>query len=428
VTFAWPAGAEEARPDESSDAPTVSLLTMGPGDHPFSKFGHVAIVVRDPITGREDVFNYGTFSFNSPWLIVDFLKGKFLYWLSVDSLAHTVAVYRRERRSVLLQELVLPPESRRELAAFLRENARPENKYYRYDYYLDNCATRVRDVLDRAALGRFRAAALGPGRLTFRGHTMRLVAGDFPLLAALDIVMGPFIDEPITEWDEMFLPDQLVRVARRIKMPSPGGETPLVSREIVLATTDRPPQRDVPPSFIVAFAAVGTAAGGTAFWLVNHRRRAARVLSAVMLASLGLVSGLLGMVFALLWALTDHRVAYRNENLLLCNPLALALCAVAFGFARGREGASKWAHWISLALAILATADLLVKAVLHGGQHNGHWIAFFAPLWWALAVGTRGAWKDLRTGRAGVTETPDMAQAVPTRSSESPSQDRHPRK
>jgi hypothetical protein len=375
---------------------------MGPGDHPFSKFGHVAIVVRDPTTGREDVFNYGTFSFHSPWLIVDFLKGKFLYWLSVDSLAHTVAAYRRERRSVLLQELALPAENRRALWAFLRENAEPENRYYRYDYYLDNCATRVRDVLDRAALGRIHAASLGPGRLTFRGHTMRLVAGDFPLLAALDIVMGPLIDRPIAEWDEMFLPEQLVAVARRVNMPAPGGETPLVSREIVLATTDRPPVRDVPPSFIVPFGAVGTAGGGALCWLLNRRAGRERLLSAAMLASLGLVCGLLGTLFAMLWALTDHQVAHRNENLLLCSPLALGLCAVAYGFARGRERETKWAHFTCLTLAILATADLLLKVVLHSGQHNGQWIALFAPLWWGLALGTHRAWIALRTGRAGV--------------------------
>src|SRR5882724_7761657 len=153
--LALPAQADTATPsrpegeprvaEAAPDAPAIALLTMGPGDHPFSKFGHVAIVVRDPVRRREDVFNYGTFTFDSPWLIVDFLKGKLRYWLSVDSLAHTVAAYRRQGRSVLLQELAIGPEQSRELAVFLWENAQPENKYYRYDYYLDNCSTRVRD-------------------------------------------------------------------------------------------------------------------------------------------------------------------------------------------------------------------------------------------------------------------------------------------
>jgi hypothetical protein len=366
-------------------APSIALLTMGPGDQAFSKFGHIAIVVRDPVRQREDVYNYGTFTFDSPWLVVDFLQGNLRYWLSVDTLSHTVDVYRRERRSVLVQELAISPEKSRELAAFLRENARPENRYYRYDYYLDNCSTRIRDVLDRAAFGRLRQSSQAPGRLTFRGHTDRLVADDVALYAALDIVMGPLIDQPIAQWDETFLPEELAKLARRVEIPTPSGDVPLVSREYLLSTSDRP-ERTAPPRWAWRFGAIGTALGGALAALATSTRRAARILLATVQAILGLVTGLLGIVFASLWAMTDHRVAYRNENLLLCAPFALALVGLAVGVGRACARPSRWAFRISLALALCATLDIALKIALPVSQANGAWIALFVPLWWGIAL------------------------------------------
>jgi hypothetical protein len=357
---------------------------MGPGDHPFSKFGHIAIVVRE--AGRDEVFNYGTFTFDSPWLIVDFLKGRLRYWLSVDSLSHTVDVYRRERRSVLLQELALPSDKRRELVAFLRENARPENKYYRYDYYLDNCSTRVRDALDRAADGRIRAASTGPGRLTFREHTARMVSADFPLFAALDIVMGPAIDQPIREWDETFLPEELARVTRDVTVMTAAGDVPLVSREVLLAATDRAGRREKPPSYVWQFGATGTGAGATMALLSKSQKRLFRGLGVAMQAAIGVVCAVLGSVFAILWAFTDHVVAHRNENLLLCSPLALGLALLAPGVARGRPSALRTARGLTWVLAALATLDLAIKLAFRSTQDNGRWIAFFLPLWTALAL------------------------------------------
>ncbi|HVZ30972.1 MAG TPA: DUF4105 domain-containing protein, partial [Polyangiaceae bacterium] len=108
-------------------APTIGVVTFGPGDAAFAKFGHDAILVVDPSqppSTRQLVFNYGTFSFNSPWLAVDFLKGQLNYWLSVSSLDRTLAAYKATNRSVYVQLLALPPDTARAIAAFLHENAK----------------------------------------------------------------------------------------------------------------------------------------------------------------------------------------------------------------------------------------------------------------------------------------------------------------
>ncbi len=125
VLVAGGAAAAEAVPADAPDDLTVSAMTFGPGDHPFFKFGHDAIWIHDRGDGSDRVYNFGTFTFDSPRLILDFLHGRMTYWLSVSSLAATRGVYERENRSIVVQELALDPETKRALRARLDDNAQP---------------------------------------------------------------------------------------------------------------------------------------------------------------------------------------------------------------------------------------------------------------------------------------------------------------
>src|SRR5688572_24698287 len=89
-----------ARAGEAGESLTISVLTIGPGDHAFTKFGHIAILVDDAEKDPDLVYNYGTFSFDSPTLVADFLKGRLSYWLSVETLDRMVSGYARARRTV----------------------------------------------------------------------------------------------------------------------------------------------------------------------------------------------------------------------------------------------------------------------------------------------------------------------------------------
>ena len=173
----------------AGDPLRVYVMTFGPGDHPFNEFGHDALLIEDREAGTALVYNFGTFSFESPRLILDFLGGRLNYWLSVSSLPVVLAAYERDNRTIAVQELLLPAEAKRALQARLVDNARPQNRLYKYDYFLDNCATRVRDAVDRVAGGRLRASAATPGRLTLRGHALRMTVQPLWLYLALDIVL-----------------------------------------------------------------------------------------------------------------------------------------------------------------------------------------------------------------------------------------------
>jgi hypothetical protein len=140
------------------------------------------------------------------------------------------------------------------------------------------------------------------------------------------------------------------------------------------------------------FAGLGTAA---------RRSRAARVFVGLLTALWGLVVGFIGCFLVYVWAFTDHVVAHRNQNILLCAPWAIALLVLGVGVAMGRPGATRKALAVAVAAlgAMIAALTLKVGIVTH--QENSALIAFFFPAWlgitaallqlrYATALGTTG--------------------------------------
>lgn len=371
----------------------ASVLTMGPGDHPFARFGHNAILLEWPSERREVVYNFGTFAFDGLEGVRDFMAGRFRYWLSVSTLPRTLRFYAKQRRSMVAQELALSDAERLALARALEQNALPENRYYDYDYYYDNCSTRVRDAVDRLLGGALGKDLKGrPGRLTFREHTERLTADAGATYFGLDLALGPLTDRPTTRWDELFVPGELHDALAKGSRLEHGQQVPLVRAERVLLTADRPPMRTEPPFRAPAFGALGAALGGAFAYLgrAAAKWRGARVAFGLVLALLGLVLGLLGTVFVVFWAFTKHWSAYRNENILLCPPWALALAVFGVGLALGRERSRALCHRLLTFSAGAALFALLLSFIPALGQDNTRTAALFAPLWLGLYMGS--AW------------------------------------
>ena len=147
----------------------VLLMTMGQGDEVFEKFGHNAIVVWDDAAGEPLAYNWGMFDFNQPNFLGRFLTGDTKYWMEPRSFERTMRDYQALNRTVTVQQLQLTPAQKTRLLALLAENATEENKFYRYDYYRDNCSTRARDAIecgDRWRLGARDAGTAGAGQLS----------------------------------------------------------------------------------------------------------------------------------------------------------------------------------------------------------------------------------------------------------------------
>jgi hypothetical protein len=394
--------AAPALADEPGDDLTIYALTFGPGDHPFFKFGHNAIWVQ-PKSSQGLVYNFGTFAFDSPALIPKFLRGKFMYWLSVAGFDDTVESYRSANRSILAQELDLTPDQRVRLWQALRLNARPENREYLYDYFYDNCSTRVRDAIDRVVDGRVRLAGSVPAQMTFRDDAMRMTADLWWEAVAIDLAIGRPADIPIDHWNEAFLPERLAVLLRTVRIPDGPGEKNLVKAEKMIFQDSRPPEPVNPPSWTVYFLLTGLVIGGLLFGLGRLGRfTLARIVFGCFASLLGAVSGFIGLALLLLWGFTNHRIAYANANIIQFAPWIVVLLVYGLGVALGRLGAIKRARLFALSAAISSLVGLIAKAIPGLAQSNWPFIALCLPVWAGLWAGMRSLARSY--GEVGASE------------------------
>jgi len=306
------------------------------------------------------------------------------------------------------------------LASRLDINARPENRDYQYDYFGDNCSTRVRDAVDGALGGRLRALARQPGTDTLRGHALRMTADAPWLYVALLIVLGPSTDRPIDEWAEDFLPSKLQETVRRLNVATEEGgagaipSRSLVESERVVFVPERAPVRTTSPQWGLRFFFSGLLLGAIMATLGRWGTRAkpARVAYGITIALLGLFCGALGLFLLGAWGLTPHAAVYRNQNLFLLAPTLVALSALGVGVALGRAGAMRKSFVLCALSAALALVALIVKvlpAAVISHQDNGSLIAFFLPLWLCT---TWGAWALRRSaGRSSRSSATERARS-----------------
>jgi hypothetical protein len=131
-----------------SEHTKVSLLTSSPGEDLYAQFGHSAIRITDTLSGQDLVFNYGLFDFNTPGFYLKFIRGKLPYQLGIQRFEPFLNTYIEENRQCRELEINLSEKERLALIHFLSVNYLPENREYPYDFFFDNCATRIRDILE----------------------------------------------------------------------------------------------------------------------------------------------------------------------------------------------------------------------------------------------------------------------------------------
>jgi hypothetical protein len=375
---------------EPGDDLTVYALTFGPGEHPFLKFGHNAILVQ-PSADPGWVFNFGTFDFADPDLIPKFLRGRFKYWLSVGGAEPTMEAYAAENRTILSQELDLAPAQKWALWQALRENARPENRAYLYDYFSDNCSTRVRDAIDRVVAGRIRLAGQAPATRTLRTHALRSVADYLPEYVGLYLGLSRATDQPIDRWAETFLPERLADLLRSVRIPDGAGEKNLVKSEKVVYQSTRPAKPAQPPNWAIYFLGIGMSIG-IVFALLGHlarRRTSARIFLGGATAAFGGIWGLVGFILVCLWAFTNHKVAYANANILQFAPWAIVLSGYGLGVVLGRPGAIRVARSLALSAAVFSALGIVCKVLPGLNQDNWPFILLSLPTWLGLWLGLR---------------------------------------
>ena len=379
------------------DELTISVMTMEAGDAIYEKFAHNTLRVQDASTGDDIAYNWGLFDFEEKHFYVNFLLGKLNYWMEGWPGEATARAYAADNRSVWVQELNLAPQQKVKLRDFLRWNALPENRTYAYNYYTDNCSTRVRDAVDSVLDGQIRRQLEAKqAGATFRWHTRRLTRDNVFWYTALNTVLGPATDRPINAWEEGFLPIKLMEHLRTVTMrDAEGREIPLVKSERQIFKSTRPPEASAPPNWIVPYFVVG-ALLGTGVAASGHlatRGRAGRTAFAVIITAVATLIGFCGALGLWAWLGTAHSAAWRNENLLGYKPLALVLAFFVPRLIRRPRRAAKVAIVLSLVIVASTLIGILASPLLP--QVNGEPMAFILPVNVGLAY---AIWRYAKTG------------------------------
>jgi opacity protein-like surface antigen len=373
-----------------ADAPganlQVSLITYGPGETYWERFGHDAIELRDSASGEAISFNYGVFDFNEANFFLNFARGRMHYLMDAAPSNVDESYYVEAGRSVTRQQLAMTAEQAGALRDFLLWNLRPENAGYNYDYYVDNCTTRVRDALDKALGGVIKTQlSARTGGMTFRQQTSRLMSAQAWLMLVMDLGLGPYADQPLSAWQESFLPEVLQLQLREVRVDNGhGGLQPLLQSEQLVS----PNRLDVPPAAAPDLRLPLGLAGLSLGVLIVLTRRWWPLGYALLGMLYLLCAGIIGLVLLTLWTLTTHHSAWNNANLLLFNPLAFLLLPTLWRSRRG-FAASRFMDGV-IALQLLASMIAVLLHLLPGTvQQNQPWLLFALPCWLALAWSLR---------------------------------------
>jgi len=392
------AGPLTAQVDAPGSHLEVSLMTIGPGDAVWERFSHNALVIRDSRAQTELAYNWGIFDDHDEDFMLRLARGQMLYSMQGYSAQALLAQSRRANRDVWIQTVNLTPGERLELQRLVTEMDTEANRYYRYDYYRDNCSTRVRDALDRVLGGQIRAATEGTDTgTTYRWHTARLLQSVPAAYAGIQFVVGNRGDETISSWEEMFLPLRLREHLEGVLIVDAEGEPrPLLGEAVQVVEAVRDPVPLAAPDFLFPLLLLGTALG-TFFaglgWVAGEGKRWGRWALALSGAAWSTGVGLLGTALLLSWFFTDHVFWALNENAFQANPVSLILAGVLILEALNRKPhrAGLWARIRGDAVAKvvggLAIAGLLVQVFPGFDQVNGEVLAVLLPAHVGLAWG-----------------------------------------
>lgn len=373
-------------PEPKAESLRVYLVTIGQGAHYWEKYGHNMLWFQDEWRGIDEAYNWGMFDFAAPDFFKRQLLGEPQYWVQSFPGQLLLDHYRKADRGITMQELNLTPQQAQRALERSRWNARDENKLYRYDYYRDNCSTRVRDMIDFALGGALASAAQDTVDQSYRGETVRLL-DDLELTQfGTAVALGRPADRRLTLWEDMFIPMRLRDALRGVQVrDSSGASKPLVAREELVYESRSNHERASAPRLWIPYLIVGVLLA-IEFLVVGWAGSRAPLAETVLRVEVGLWAffvGLLGVIVLAGWLLTEHVFWYRNENLLLFNPIA-AFLAVLAPLSIWRPRFVRPAAIVALVVALLAAIALLLKG-LPWSQQNLALIALTLPTHFVVA-------------------------------------------
>ncbi len=289
----------------------ISLLTCTPGDELYSTFGHSAYRVVDSTSMTDIVYNYGTFNFDDDGFYMKFLRGQLLYYVSAEQFPDFKNLYQSTNRGMTEQVLDLTAAEKITIRQFLNENLKEENKYYKYDFFFDNCTTRLRDILKKYKDSTFTQKPVMPAGSRFRQaiHGYLDYNHKYWSKLGIDILMGKPTDAVMTPGQMQFLPDNLM-----ISLDSSDYPMLLSSQNLYPVTDDHDKKPFFTPFVVFSILAIFIV-------LLGYVKN--KFTQAFLQGFDGMfffLTGVLGIIILFMWFGTEHSMTKNNFNILWAWP------------------------------------------------------------------------------------------------------------
>lgn len=338
---------------ELSPLSKMSLLTVGIADELHSKFGHTAIRIQDPTDSMDIVFGYGGFDFNDPLFYSKFTTGKLDYSMSGSRYNNFLASYKIENRWVSEQELNLTLAQRNTLFNFLKNNYKEENRYYKYDFLFDNCATKVPEVF-KETFGDDIIFDLDylKNKSTFRQLIHETLETNSWTAFGIDLALGSVIDREATTWEHQFLPLYVKEQFEHIQL---NGQKLVSKEKLVLKNNPVAPKSNFLLSPLFWFIILAIVVLTITYFDFKKEKRS-RWLDFLLFFS----TGIAGLIICFLWFGTNHTSTKINFNMLWAFPINVIVAFILLKKDTTASWITKY-FWFLLGVNILAILLWLLK-------------------------------------------------------------------
>lgn len=320
----------------------ISLLTCTPGEELNETFGHSALRVIDSNSVTDHVYNYGTFNFEDKNFYLKFIRGKLNYFVNIDEYQDFVFYYKQTNRGITEQILNLSFQEKEQIIAALKENIREENKYYQYDFFLDNCTTRLKDIIEKYKQPQPLLPAVMPINYTFRNaiHQYLNEGQKYWSKLGIDILLGAKTDAVMSIEQQKFLPDNLMHALDSTK------NVQVVSNSSQLHFFEK--IKNEYNFFTPLFSSISL----FCFFamLASIKNKKVKAVLKIVDSLLFFIIGALGILLVFMWVGTDHSMTKNNYNLLWAWPVFVVY---AFMMHKNKKSVKIFSAFTTIAFFIL---------------------------------------------------------------------------
>ncbi|MDR0873242.1 MAG: DUF4105 domain-containing protein, partial [Prevotellaceae bacterium] len=340
--------------NQLSDSAKIYLLTCQPGTEVYATFGHSALYVEDKTQGIDAVFNYGIFDFDEESFLYKFIKGETYYVLGVNDFESFKYGYARRQCGISAQELNLTHDEKERLFDALVENAQFENRRYLYNFFYDNCATRIRDIVEKNVEGKitFPISRLSDRAITYRELIAEFTGRNSWLKFGIDILIGAPADKKgVSDYKKMFLPYYLRDFYEMATVEQKSLTLP--KTQIIPAFPRENPACNFP--LITMFGILLIA---ILISIYEIRKKCQTIWFDFILF---FVAGLIGIVVTFVEFFSIHPAVFPNFNILWLHPLQLVFAILLL--IKPVRGKLRFYHYFNLAMIVFAAVlGLTVQA------------------------------------------------------------------